>query len=598
MTTPRPFDDLIDPPASDAELIALLRGGDTDAYETLWSRHVAAALTLARRIAPEDAEDLVSDAFMAVYDQIRVRGNGPEAHFRAYLFTIIRNLAARTFTARSQVILDPEADTISDVDGLSVIEEDDEAALLLQSFRALPARWQRVLWLSEVENAKRSEIAKELRIGLNAVSALHRRARAGLRTQWLLARTPADLRDDPAHVASQLPSVLVGTASEEERERISAHLEGCERCAWLEADLRAAYSSSQSRTLAMVGFGALAVTLPTASTLWGGAAGAAAIVAAIAAITVGSVALVSGQLGEPQSHHPAPITSPAPMDQDERGTDQERPLPAPETLSSDAADGATAPPPDAADPEVIDFWVPNSPIPEEPPRPPAPLPAPPGSVPPASEHPDDGSDTDPPPAFFGAPAAALEQPSTGYLGPVLSGSADEDVTVAIDLAGNTYTVVPDDTGSWSFDARPLPLPVGEHTATVWIFRDEQASAPLAMPFTIEELALAGIPHDVLMDLTEASTDGIVFTLGGPASGAVCVSNDSGQAAAVALDDDGAATRRLRFLTAGLYVMSFAVCDGGYTGPGINHALWVSSGFFDPWGEEPVFEIEEIDPIGP
>ena len=86
-------------PESDAELIARLRSGDNTAYETLWQRHVGAALRLGHRIAPGDAADLVSDAFHAVNDRIRVQGAGPDTHFRAYLFTTMRNMAVRMHAA-------------------------------------------------------------------------------------------------------------------------------------------------------------------------------------------------------------------------------------------------------------------------------------------------------------------------------------------------------------------------------------------------------------------------------------------------------------------------------------------------------------------
>ena len=92
-------------PESDAELIARLRSGDNTAYETLWQRHVGAALRLGHRIAPGDAADLVSDAFLAVYDRIRVQGAGPDTHFRAYLFTTMRNMAVRMHAARNRIEL-------------------------------------------------------------------------------------------------------------------------------------------------------------------------------------------------------------------------------------------------------------------------------------------------------------------------------------------------------------------------------------------------------------------------------------------------------------------------------------------------------------
>ena len=67
----------------DAALIERLRGGDTTAYTALWVKHVDAALRVARRLTPGHAEDLVSEGFMALYQQIAVKKNGPDSAFRA-----------------------------------------------------------------------------------------------------------------------------------------------------------------------------------------------------------------------------------------------------------------------------------------------------------------------------------------------------------------------------------------------------------------------------------------------------------------------------------------------------------------------------------
>jgi len=51
----------------DADLIAAVRGGDTQAYGLLFERHRQAASRLARHLIPgPDADDLVSEAFVRV----------------------------------------------------------------------------------------------------------------------------------------------------------------------------------------------------------------------------------------------------------------------------------------------------------------------------------------------------------------------------------------------------------------------------------------------------------------------------------------------------------------------------------------------------
>jgi DNA-directed RNA polymerase specialized sigma24 family protein len=77
--------------ASDSELIARVRGGDTDAYGLLFERHRDAAIRLARQLSSSDADDLVAEAFAKLLPLLR-SGGGPDLAFRAYLLTTVRRL--------------------------------------------------------------------------------------------------------------------------------------------------------------------------------------------------------------------------------------------------------------------------------------------------------------------------------------------------------------------------------------------------------------------------------------------------------------------------------------------------------------------------
>jgi RNA polymerase sigma factor (sigma-70 family) len=268
---------------SDADLLARLRDGDVDAYEVLWSRHIGAAMRQGRKLSPDHAEDLVSESFLAVLRQVTTTDAGPRTSFRAYLFTVMRNTAMRWGRAALRSVPDPEVDDVDDADPSLLHEEDSDATEILRAFRTLPARWQRVLWLTEVEQVPRPEIASELGIRPNAVSSLHRRARNGLREEWLSHQVPADLRDAPGHVGRDLPAYVAG-APDVDADRIRSHVGGCSRC----ADALAVLSTRNSRRadlgIGVLGFGALAVaasqsgaSVPVAAASAGtGAAGASA----------------------------------------------------------------------------------------------------------------------------------------------------------------------------------------------------------------------------------------------------------------------------------------------------------------------------------
>lgn len=583
-------------PESDAELIARLRSGDNTAYETLWQRHVGAALRLGRRIAPGDAADLVSEAFLAVYDRIRVQGAGPDTHFRAYLFTTMRNMAVRMHAARNRIELDPDIEVVDERDPLLLLLDEDDARLLLRSFRSLPVRWQRVLWLSEVAGVARPAIARELRIRPNAVSALHRRAKAGLRTTWMLEHLPPALRGDPTHAASRLPDLLLGELSPPAAEHVHAHLRACTPCAQAHDQLRAALRSARTRSLGALGFAALAIVLPTASALTPAATATAAVVAVAALV---SAALLSGGVAltapAPGAAGPETLVSRA---QDQPGPSVPTPHAAPPSAAAAAplAPAAEVARPPAAEvpPEGdLDLWQPAAGGAGGRPQMPAPTPAAPGSLPVPATTGTAPGDGEPAPTTPRATAPAVTTVALGapYLAPRLSGVTDPAAVVAIDVAGTTYAVDPGADGAWQFDLRMLSLDAGAYLASIWTVQDGAASGTSTVTFTTAQPGVAGFPDDVVLDLDAASSAGITFTVTGPPSGDVCVWSDTGQSAVIPLGENGTTTRRIRFLTTGVYALEIAVCAEGVPGPAVAQAFWVSSGVFDPWDEEPVFEID-------
>jgi RNA polymerase sigma-70 factor (ECF subfamily) len=78
---------------TDAELVALARGGDSGAFDQLVTRHQAAAYraALAALRSREDAEEVAQDAFVRAWLSLhRFRG---DSSFRTWLLTIVWNRA-------------------------------------------------------------------------------------------------------------------------------------------------------------------------------------------------------------------------------------------------------------------------------------------------------------------------------------------------------------------------------------------------------------------------------------------------------------------------------------------------------------------------
>ncbi|HVV13195.1 sigma-70 family RNA polymerase sigma factor [Amycolatopsis sp.] len=233
---------------SDAELITAVRGGDLAAYGTLYERHVAAAYNLARQLARSTAEcdDLVSDAFSKVLDTLR-GGKGPDAAFRAYLLTTLRHTAYDKTRKEKKLDLSDDMSTLSGGSGpaaeaLTVQFSDTavaglERTMAAKAFARLPERWQAVLWHTEIEQQTPAEVAPLLGLTPNGVSALAYRAREGLRQAYLQVHLAETSAERCRAAADKLGAWTRDGLSKRERAQVENHLDECDRCRALAAEL-------------------------------------------------------------------------------------------------------------------------------------------------------------------------------------------------------------------------------------------------------------------------------------------------------------------------------------------------------------------------
>jgi RNA polymerase sigma factor (sigma-70 family) len=230
---------------SDAELITAVRVGDTGAYEELYRRHVDAAMSVGRHLtgSKADAEDVVSEAFARVLSALQ-RGAGPEMAFRPYLLTSVRNaFYDRTRKDKRLDVTDDVPEDLGRVLAAAAASDDDvERKMAATAFASLPERWQLVLWHTEVEGRSPAEVGPLLGLAPNAVAALAYRAREGLRQAYLnahiQARPPAGCED----IVPKLGAYVRHDLSNRDRQKVEAHLEGCERCRAIVAELEEAGS--------------------------------------------------------------------------------------------------------------------------------------------------------------------------------------------------------------------------------------------------------------------------------------------------------------------------------------------------------------------
>jgi RNA polymerase sigma factor (sigma-70 family) len=162
---------------SEEELLDRVRRGDESAFDVLFVRHRAYALGVARRVVGRrDAEDAVAEAFARIFAILK-NGGGPTTTFRPYLSVTVHNVAVNRLRSQSREL------TTEPNDLIPLLVEDDASGrhltnrVVRDAFTTLPARWQQVLWLCEVDRVPHEEVGELLGIKPNAVAALAVRAR-------------------------------------------------------------------------------------------------------------------------------------------------------------------------------------------------------------------------------------------------------------------------------------------------------------------------------------------------------------------------------------------------------------------------------------
>jgi RNA polymerase sigma factor (sigma-70 family) len=224
---------------SDAELITATRSGDAAAYGQLYARHVFAARRLARTLANSnaDADDLVAEVFAKMLDKFKT-GGGPDAAFRTYLLTSVRNTFYDRLRRNQKVtVTDDVAKHDPGVPFVDTAVEGLERSLAARAFAKLPERWQVVLWHTEVEGESAAEVAPLLGLTPNGVSALAYRARERLRQAYLQEHLTDTAGSDCGWTIERLGAHVRGGLANRETGKVKAHLSDCDRCRALFSEL-------------------------------------------------------------------------------------------------------------------------------------------------------------------------------------------------------------------------------------------------------------------------------------------------------------------------------------------------------------------------
>lgn len=226
----------------DVQLIEAVRC-DVAAYGDLYAHHVGYARRLARQLSrtAAEADDLVSEAFIRTLNALRA-GGGPDSAIRAYLRTAVRHAAYDRYREERRVEL--SGDITDAVDGvLASVPLDDtatatvEKALVRRAFAQLPERWKMVLRLIEVEGRRPADVAQNLGLTPNGVSALTYRAREALRQAYLQVHLSGAEARRCEPTTNVLGAWTRGGVSKRRARQVELHLAECVSCRALSTEL-------------------------------------------------------------------------------------------------------------------------------------------------------------------------------------------------------------------------------------------------------------------------------------------------------------------------------------------------------------------------
>ena len=182
-----------------AELVALAKDGDRQAFDELVRATHAETYTLALRLTgnEEDARDVVQEAYLRAFRGLkRFRG---DAQFSTWMYRITANCAA-THTGRrakhrheSLDDLEVAADEQSAADPVLSAEAGDLRNQLTAALEDLPPKLRQVVVLRDIYDLPHEAIAAELGISETAAKVRLHRARKKLRDTLFPAR--GEVRD-------------------------------------------------------------------------------------------------------------------------------------------------------------------------------------------------------------------------------------------------------------------------------------------------------------------------------------------------------------------------------------------------------------------
>jgi RNA polymerase sigma-70 factor (ECF subfamily) len=180
---------------ADEDLMQLVHGGETRAFEVIFDRHADAAFSLAYRMCGRraTAEDVVQDAFLSLW-RSGARYDRGRGSVRSWVLSVVHNRAIDGFRREAvkqarDVHDDGIAERMPSAERTDTeVERRDDAQLVRGALEELPADQRRVIELAYFGGFTHSQIAELLELPAGTVKG---RMRLGLSKMRLALGDPA-----------------------------------------------------------------------------------------------------------------------------------------------------------------------------------------------------------------------------------------------------------------------------------------------------------------------------------------------------------------------------------------------------------------------
>ncbi|MDQ2621726.1 MAG: sigma-70 family RNA polymerase sigma factor, partial [Actinomycetota bacterium] len=273
----------------DERLVALVRSGNSGAFDIIVDRYQARLLGFCRQMvgSTEDAEDVLQEVFVNAHKAILA--DNREINLRPWLYRIARNRSLNHLR-KPKAVAQESMDLVpmtAEGGTAEKVHNREEFRQLLQDVTKLPETQRAALLLREIDALSYEEIAEAMDTTVPSVKSLLVRARISL-AEASQARmlTCGEVRVELAEAAEGLAKASGP---------VRRHVRDCEECSAFRKQLR-----SDTKTLAMlmpVGPLLALKGLIAAKLGLGGGAGASAGAGAGAAAVGGATATTGGAIG-------------------------------------------------------------------------------------------------------------------------------------------------------------------------------------------------------------------------------------------------------------------------------------------------------------